>query len=129
MPVISGFKIVKNPDAWERQPNDIWRIDLTKPENFDGYFAEGKANNIGAVYDMASDKLYGHLVCRYNQLNAYGDFWVSGDVNRVNVQDKKENFRYLYFRSKGNPSAGGAKIAFSTYGTGAQTSKTARWTP
>lgn len=118
MPVISGFKIVKNPDAWERQPNDIWRIDLTKPENFDGYFAEGKANNIGAVYDMASDKLYGHLVCRYNQLNAYGDFWVSGDVNRVNVQDKKENFRYLYFRSKGNPSAGGAKIAFSTYGTG-----------
>ena len=117
-PVISGLKIVKNPAAWERLANDVWRIDLTKPENFEGYFAEGKRNNIGAVYDMAKDKVYGHLVRRYNALNAYGDFWVSGEVNRVNVQEKSENFRYLYFRSKENPSSGGAKIAFSTSGVG-----------
>ena len=117
-PVICGLKIVKNPAAWERLANDVWRIDLTKPENFDGYFAEGKRNNIGAVYDMAKDKVYGHLVTRYNALNAYGDFWVSGEVSRVNVQDKSENFRYLYFRSKENPSSGGAKIAFSTSGVG-----------
>jgi len=116
-PLVCGLKIVRSEDSWIRLPNDIWRIDLLKHKDFDGKFADGKTNNIGAVYDIKRDKIYGHLVKRYNDLNALGDFWVAGSVEAVNVQDKGETFQYLYFKSKENPSKD-ANIAFVTSGFG-----------
>jgi len=117
-PVISGFVVLKNPKAWVRLPNNLWRLDLTKSEDFEGFPVSGKQLNVGAIYYPAKDKLYGHLVRRFNALNNDGDFWVSDNVNRVEVQDKDETFKFLYFRMAENPSALGGKICFSHNATG-----------
>ena len=51
-PVVSGFKRLKNPDAWEMLPGGIWRLDMSRRENFEGHSggeasAPGCFNNIG----------------------------------------------------------------------------------
>ena len=115
-PMICGLKILKNNSAWTRQPNDVWCLDLKNKNNFEGYSTQNdKEDNIGTIYDITNDKIYGHLVRRYDALNAYGDFWVSDKTYRQNVQDKDETFRYLYFRSIENPTKMKSKFGFSTY--------------
>lgn len=117
-PLICGLKIVKNPDAWLRMPSDIWEIDLRKDENFEGMLTNSHPDkfNIGAVYNIANDKVYGHLVKQVTDLQDYGDFFAAKDssCNADHTRLRGHNFAKLYFKSKGNPSANGAKIAFST---------------
>lgn len=123
-PMICGLKILKNNSAWVRLANDVWRLDLKKKEYFEGYItANDREDNIGAIYDITNDKIYGHLVHRYSALNAYGDFWVSDNISRINVQDKKETFKYLFFRSKENPAKMKSKFGFLTYNFGVRNLK------
>ncbi len=126
-PLICGLKILKNKNAWERLPNGIWRLDLKNAENFEGYrTANPKEDNIGCVYDIAQDRIYGHLVRRYSDLNAFGDFWVSDSVSRVDVRDKNETFRFLYFKFDKNPAESKSRWAFSAAANGASNLKNCR---
>lgn len=117
-PQICGLRIVENLDAWVKMPNGIWRIDMLDEKNFGGMrdSSDRSKLNIGAVYDMSSDKVYGHLVWRLSALNSDGDFfaaegpWAKGP----DVATRGHKFRYLYFKFPENPSAGGRKIAFVT---------------
>ena len=115
-PLICGLRILKNPDAWVRLPNDIWKLDLSKAENFEGFAPQKRPEllNIGAIYDISTDKVYGHIVRRLNALNAYGDFFAAaGEWAKPEETSKsKYPFRFIFFRHKGNPSSGGAKISF-----------------
>lgn len=118
-PMICGLKILKNKSVWVRQANDIWRIDLKNRKDFEGFVSTtDKEDNIGAIYDITNDKVYGHLVHRYSAINNYGDFWVSDNIKRKNVQSKKETFKYLFFRSKENPAKMNSQFGFSTYNCG-----------
>jgi hypothetical protein len=117
-PLVCGLKILKNNDAWVKMPNDIWCLDLSKQEDFEGYKAEEKTNNIGAIYYLNEDKIFGHLVRRANAISEYGDFWVADSIETVDVQNKNNNFKYLYFKSKEHPSKHGKKIGFVTYSFG-----------
>lgn len=118
-PLLCGLKILKNDAAWEKLPNGIWRLDLSKQENFDGFKAEGKTNNIGAIYFAKTDKVYGHLVRSFSDLSHVGDFWVSDNTWTSDVRaSKKQTFRYLYFKFEKNPADARDKIGFVTYSFG-----------
>ena len=118
-PLLCGLKILKNDAAWEKLPNGIWRLDLSKQENFDGFKAEGKTNNIGAIYFAKTDKVYGHLVRSFSDLSHVGDFWVSDNTWTSDVRaSKKQTFRHLYFKFAKNPADARDKIGFVTYSFG-----------
>ncbi len=117
-PLVCGLKILKDNGAWERLPSDVWRLDLSKHSNFDGYKAAGKTNNIGAIYYPEEDKIYGHLVQRASMLAADGDFWAGDAFYAENVQSPKTQFKYIYFRSKRHPSELGKTVSFVTYSYG-----------
>ena len=55
---------------------------------------------------------------RANAISEYGDFWVADSIETVDVQNKNNNFKYLYFKSKEHPSKHGKKIGFVTYSFG-----------
>ena len=118
-PLLCGLKILENDDAWVKLPNGIWRLDLSKQEDFGGYKAEGKTNNIGAIYFAKTDKVYGHLVRSFSDLSHVGDFWVSDNLWTSDVRaDKSQTFRYLYFKFDKNPADSRDKIGFITYSFG-----------
>ncbi len=115
-PLICGLMMLKNTKAWIRLPNHIWKLDLSKAENFDGFVphASPELLNLGAVYDISSDKIYGRLQTRLSALNAHGDFFVAAGewAKAGDVLKPKHPFKYLYFRLPKNPSENGAKISF-----------------
>ncbi len=117
-PLLCGLKILGNNGAWERMPSDVWRLDLAEQQNFGGYKAVGKTNNIGAIYYPEEDKIYGHLVQRAAMLAADGDFWAGDAFYATNVQSPKTQFKYLYFKSKKHPSELGKTVSFITYSYG-----------
>lgn len=118
--IISGFKRLKNPNAWEMVSENIWRLDLSKDENFEGNI-DGDAhtpkclNNVGAIYDAKNDTLHGHLVQNKSDLKADWDFFTTSVSKREEVDD--ETFKYIYVRLPHNPSEG-ADLHFSTYSIG-----------
>lgn len=116
-PLVCGLKIVKNADAWEKLPDGIWRLDLTKQENFKGFKAKDRQNNLGAVYDIENDRLYGRLMEAYKELHRTGDFWVS-DAEKSEVNPKTEKFTHLYFKCPTHPSKLANKIAMLPYNFG-----------
>ena len=118
-PLLCGLKILENDDAWVKLPNGIWRLDLSKQEDFGGYKAEGKTNNMGAIYFAKTDKVYGHLVRSFSDLSRDGDFWVSDNIWTSDVRaSKSQTFRYLYFKFDKNPADSRDKIGFITYSFG-----------
>ena len=116
-PLLCGLKILKNNGAWEKLPDGVWRLDLTKQQNFGGYKAYGVQNNIGAVYDTENDRIYGCLTRTYKGMRDPADFWVSdADANEVKPKDNK--FTHLFFKCKTHPSELAGKIAFLPYNFG-----------
>ncbi len=118
-PIICGLKILKNKNAWLKMPNDIWRLDLTNESDFEGFKTNNKQNNIGAIYDIGNDKIYGHLVRQFNSLNAENDFFVSS----TNSDYNKISFKHLYFKTKNNLAKVDTKFAFVPYAFGVRNLK------
>lgn len=119
-PIICGLKVLKNNKAWEKMPNGIWRLDLTKDSNFGGYIpgiADNKntINNVGLIYDSARDKVYGHLVQYYEQLKNNGDFQMTELYKPADIE--KHPFQYLYWKIDGDPRQMDG-LCFSLYGNG-----------
>ena len=120
-PEICGLKLLKNPDAWEDMGNGVWRLDMNKAENFYGRNLEitkgnYQLNNLGALYDAASDTVYGHKVKKLEMLEkdwdiTTGEIYKPEDVNA-------ESYRWLYVKLGKNPSSDGAKLGILTYGNG-----------
>lgn len=117
-PVLCGFKILRNPDAWQADSiKGVWRLDLSNETDFAGYpleYASDKLcfNDIGCIYDSRKDKIYGHLVKSKKALRNNGDFFTSSLYKRKDVA-----FRYLYLRYDQHPKALG-NICLSTYNHG-----------
>ena len=116
-PLLCGLKILNNDSAWEKLPDGVWRLDLTKHSNFGGYKADGAQNNIGAVYDIENDRLYGCLTRTYKGMRDPADFWVS-DAEGNEVKPKDNKFTHLFFKCSEHPSKLAKKIAFLPYNFG-----------
>ncbi len=108
-PVLSGFKRVKaakGTQVWTSVGNDVWRIDLSANENFTGFFKVGDyVNDIGVLYCVEKDLVYGHLVNDIKKLKETGDFFITSEWLKKNV--KPETFKYLYLKHRGNPGSEG----------------------
>ena len=120
-PEICGLKLLKNPDAWEDMGNGVWRLDMNKTENFYGRNLEitkgnYQLNNLGALYDAASDTLYGHKVKKLEMLEKDWDI-TTGEIYKPKDIDA-ESYRWLYVKLGKNPSSDGAKLGILTYGNG-----------
>lgn len=120
-PVICGLKLLKNPDAWEDMGNGVWRLDMNKTENFYGRNLEitkgnYQLNNLGALYDAASDTVYGHKVKKLEMLEKDWDI-TTGEIYKPKDIDA-ESYRWLYVKLGKNPSSDGAKLGILTYGNG-----------
>ncbi len=122
-PVINGLKILKNKNAWVDMKDGTWRLDLNKTEDFEGRNpkientrALNMVNNVGTVYDINSDTLYGHKVSKPEDMKAQWDFF-NGDTWEY-AKLTPESFRYLYLKLDKNPASTDAKFAISTYGCG-----------
>lgn len=119
-PILCGFKILRNSSAWEKVADNIWRIDLTKKEDFVGYDIEGASNrntvnNVGFIYDADKDMVYGHLVRYQNQLAENGDFYMT-ELHKPKDFEKNP-FRYLYWKIDKNPK-GFSGLCFPVYESG-----------
>lgn len=120
-PEICGLKLLKNPDAWEDMGNGVWRLDMNKTENFYGRNLEitkgnFQLNNLGALYDAASDTVYGHKVKKLEMLEKDWDI-TTGEIYKPKDIDA-ESYRWLYVKLGKNPSSDGAKLGILTYGNG-----------
>ena len=120
-PEICGLKLLKNPDAWEDMGNGVWRLDMNKTENFYGRNLEitkgnYQLNNLGALYDAASDTVYGHKVKKLEMLEKDWDI-TTGEIYKPKDIDA-ESYRWLYEKLGKNPSSDGAKLGILTYGNG-----------
>ena len=116
-PLLCGLKILEKSDAWEKLPDGVWRLDLTKHSTFSGFKADGEQNNIGAVYDIENDRLYGCLTRHYKNMRDTGDFWVS-DAEKSEVSPKNNKFTHLFFKCPTHPSKLAKKIALLPYNFG-----------
>ncbi len=122
-PLLCGLKILKNKNAWKKLPNDIWELDLTKTEDFVGYLSIEKKslsaqNNIGGIYDIENDKLYGNLVKNFDDIKSFGDFLATDGNPRPNGIPKDDTFTKLYFKMKDNPSKLIGNLGLITYSFG-----------
>lgn len=81
-PVVCGFRILKNANAWTKVSDRIWCIDLCLINDFEGFPIvpsefNKQGGNIGMIYDINNDKIYGNLVKEITSLKKDGDFFVS----------------------------------------------------
>lgn len=122
-PVICGFKVLWNVDAWEAVGNNLWRLDLSNNDNFKGnirlHYDAGN-NNIGFIYDADKDKLYGRNVVGIDSLKNEMDFYTSPYYKSEDV--KNNPFKYVIVKSKGSPAKYG-KLCFPMFQSGAQKMK------
>ena len=119
-PVICGFKVLVNPNSWVRVSEDIWKLDLSAEDNFAGHLSNYASNintfnDVGLIYAPHEDRVFGHLVQRYNQLEKDGDFYMTELFKPSDIE--KEPFRYLYWKSKQDPRTK-IKLCFSMYENG-----------
>ena len=120
-PVICGFRVLKNPEAWNRENDNIWSLDLAIDSLFCGIsrdiasmpeaFYDG-----GSVYDSRADRIFGHMVKSMDELSKDGDFFTSNIFSKEEVKDRP--YRKIYFYSSENPQKYG-NLCFSVYEIGA----------
>lgn len=117
MPVVCGFRVLKNVDAWEAAGDGLWRLDMSRDEDFTGIPSRlaGESrlfNDIGCIYNPATDSIYGHIVKDMGSMRKEGDLYTSASFDFSNP--KAAEFRYVYLRLQYNPRALG-NLCFSTY--------------
>ena len=119
-PIVTGFFRLQNVAAWEQIATNIWRLDLSKRQNFTGFDyskSTGIQNlgNIGLIYHLDTDRVFGNLVSSISLLQKDGDFFTTATSRRDEVT--AETFRYLYFRWPVHPaSLGNLCFSSGTYG-------------
>lgn len=119
-PMLCGFKILKNIDAWKNLGNNIWQLQLDKEEDFEGYAISNATNklyynNVGMIYDSKTDMIMGHLVKDSTRLTNIGDIFTSGVGSLNEVRDGTFGSIMLYYNT--NPKVLG-NLCFSVYENG-----------
>lgn len=117
-PVICGFKVLENPNAWKPEGTDLWSLDLTNKKAFVGNVGEDDDmafNNIGFIYDVEKDKVYGRLLKECKLLQRDFEFTTSDFFPETEIQ--QHLFTTLIVKSKKNPSEKG-HLCFAPYETG-----------
>lgn len=119
-PILCGFKILKKTVEWKLVGNGIWKLKMATDSIFYGFPSDlatdiNTMNNIGCIYDISNDRLYGHLVQSFDKLLCNGDFFTSSVYAKENIDSC--TFKDLFFKFEKNPSCLG-NIAFSVYESG-----------
>ncbi len=117
-PVICGFKVLVNPDAWESVGECLWRLDLSDADAFAGNVIDVEPsgyNDIGFIYDAMRDKLYGRNMDSLDALDSEMDFFTSSRYSAAEVAEHP--FRYVVVRRKKNPSELG-NLCFPVFQSG-----------
>ena len=114
-PVLCGFRILENKAAWEAWNDSVWRLDLTRDQDFSGFMASAASNRqtytaVGLIYQPATGRIFGNLVQRIDSMKREGDFWQTEFYQRDSLSDGA--FRYLYFKSGYAPGQLG-RLCFS----------------
>ena len=115
-PILTGFFRLRNVAAWEQVSSNIWRLDLSNRQNFTGFDyskSTGIQNlgNIGLIYQVETNRVFGNLVSSTSLLQNDGDFFTTSTSRRNDVT--KETFQYVYFCWPVHPSALG-NLCFSS---------------
>jgi len=104
-PVICGFKVLVNTDAWKDEGNGLWSLDLSNTEVFRGNVekkSDATFNNIGFIYDAANDKIYGRNLSSPDSLKKTLDFFTTAYYTRDDIKEHPINS--VIVRSDRNPS-------------------------
>ena len=125
LPVLCGFKVLKNPIAWHHESDCLWRLDMKDEKNFAGFLSQqskdkNRFNDIGCIYDFVSDRIYGHIVSKKGDMKNLWDIYTSDKYKRNNIDEN--TFRYLYFYCDSTPAKMG-NLCFSTYEYGVSSMK------
>lgn len=114
-PVLCGFRILRNPAAWSDNHDGTWSLDMSRNVDFSGYFSDSPyLNNVGFIYDVDNDRVYGHLVKTASALKQVGDFFTA---NAFSKPDADTAFGKLVLKYANNPSELG-RLCFAGYGHG-----------
>jgi len=124
-PVVSGFRVLVNPLAWEKVAgkSDVWSLDLTNNNNFIGIDEsfQGRKSpiyNTGCIYLPQLDSIMGRMVNSLDKLAADGDFYTTSYFSTADLF--AHPIKKVYLKMADNPGALGI-VCFSTYMQGIQT--------
>lgn len=104
-PVLCGFKVLKNLEAWKSAGSDLWILDLSNGKDFVGNIgneSNATINNIGFIYNPKLDKLYGRNVSELDSLKNEMDFFTSIFYSYEDVE--KHPFKTVILKCEKNPA-------------------------
>lgn len=106
-PILCGFRILKNTKAWIKVNGNVWKLDMSQNENFTGFLrtsatSDKTFHNIGMIYDIGRDQIYGNMVESLSKLRENGDFFVSSSFKKE--KEDRDSFRWLYFYYDKDPN-------------------------
>lgn len=116
-PVICGFRILKNVDAWVSVEEGVWQLDMLQAADFVGFPVDKSSDkkrftDVGCMYDAQKDEIYGHIVKEKDMLIAEGDIYLSDKYKIADIGE--ETFRYFLFKYAANPRILG-HVCFSVF--------------
>lgn len=125
MPVVSGFRVLVNPSAWEKVGDyeDIWKVNLSDDKNFRGIdkrfeLRAGQIYNIGCIYIPSSDSIMGHVVPSMDGMTNDGDIFTSSYFTDDDVAENP--FGTVFLKLSHDPATLGT-VCFSTFRQGVAT--------
>lgn len=106
-PVVCGFRVLKNVDAWESLGDGLWRLDMFKDDDFVGFPSElasdkKRFTDVGCIYDAKNDSIFGHILKSDTLLKEQGDIYLTDKFKKDEIED--ETFRYLILKRESNPA-------------------------
>lgn len=119
-PVICGFRILKNTDAWMSDGDRLWKLDMSKDSNFVGFPIElatdkKRFTDVGCMYNTLNDSIFGHIVYSKKQLKVDGDIYLSKKYKNEEINE--ETFKYFTLKYSRHPS-NLRNVCFSVYENG-----------
>ena len=107
-PIICGFRIQKDASSWVEEGRDIWRLDMSRDDDFYGFRYGSVSNqqyygNVGGLWCPDNNRIIGNLVFKKDLLKKEGDFIVTDKWKKVDITD--DDLRYLYIKSSFRPRA------------------------
>ena len=117
-PVISGFKVLLNTNAWKYIGDQFWSLDLSNIDDFGGYVekeSDNTINNIGFIYNPSKDIIYGRNLEKIDLLSQEMDFYTSSYYATNDIESHP--FRIVIVKSSVNPSVYGT-LCFPMFRSG-----------